>query len=181
MYKGITHQYPLTGKEFLISEYLRGVEAFGEHLGPIFIQLHDKFQQRASLFKFLESLPAGYPFFLEVRHPELLTNSALFDYLHSKNIGTVITDTAGRKDCLHMHLTIPKIMIRFVVNDHPTDEKRIHDWATKFKVWLDQGIQEIYFFIHFEEESITLDIAKLAVDTFNSKCGEMIPKLEFLS
>ncbi len=106
MNKGITHQYPITGKEALMNEFLRGVETFGELLGPIFIQLHEKFSHRPALFKFLESLPAGYPFFLELRHPELVANSALYEYLHTKNIGAVITDAAGRRDAVHMHLAI---------------------------------------------------------------------------
>ncbi len=181
LYKGITHKYPLTGKEFMLTEFLRGVETFGEHLGPIFIQLHDKFNQRASLFKFLESLPQGFPFFLEVRHESLVTNAALFDYLHSKNIGAVITDTAGRRDCVHMQLSLPKTMIRFVANDHPTDETRLREWAQRLKLWLDQGIQEIYFFIHYEDEKRVLDITKLAIDIINSKCGDIIPKLQLLS
>ena len=32
------------------------------------------------------------------------------------NMGIVITDTAGRRDCAHMNLTIPKAFIRYVGN-----------------------------------------------------------------
>jgi uncharacterized protein YecE (DUF72 family) len=181
LYKGITHKYPLAGKDFMVNEFLRGVEAFGEHLGPVFIQLHDKFKQKADLHKFLEALPAGYPYFLELRHSDLLTNQELFEYLQSKKIGSVITDTAGRRDGLHMQLTVPQTMIRFVANDHPSDEQRLQEWATRFKTWLDQGIQEIYFFIHHEEETRSIDIAKQAVNTINAVCGDIIPKLELLS
>src|SRR5690349_6079090 len=37
MYKGVTHFGRLTDKPFLATEFLRGVIAFKEHLGPVFI------------------------------------------------------------------------------------------------------------------------------------------------
>src|SRR6187455_75958 len=37
MYQGITHKGKLTGKKFITREFLRGIRAFEEHLGPIFV------------------------------------------------------------------------------------------------------------------------------------------------
>ena len=72
MYKGITHFGKLTGKDFLTTEFFRGVLAFKEHLGPIFIQLSDAFspKRKPELFEFLRSLPTDAQFFLELRHPD---------------------------------------------------------------------------------------------------------------
>ena len=64
-------------------------------------------------------MPTDVQFFLEVRHPDWFTKDVskeLFETLHALNIGAVITDTAGRRDCAHMHLTIPKTFIRYVGN-----------------------------------------------------------------
>ena len=48
--------------------------------------------------------------------------------------GTVITDTAGRRDCLHMKLTSADIFIRFVGNSlHESDYQRIDDWVEASK------------------------------------------------
>src|SRR5688572_17167866 len=59
MYQGITHRGSLTGKEFVTNEFFRGIVAFGEHLGPVFVQVSDSFspKRKVELFAFLKSLP----------------------------------------------------------------------------------------------------------------------------
>jgi len=179
MYKGITHFRQLTGKEFPLNEFMRGVETFGEHLGPIFIQLSEHFGggRKKELHTFLESLPDKFLFFLEMRHPDLLNNEELFTYLQSKDFGAVITDTAGRRDCAHMRLTIPKTMIRFIANDHPSDLTRIQEWAERLRFWLDSGIEEIYFFVHAADEGTGLNFVREVIDTFNDVCKTKIQRL----
>ena len=49
MYKGVTHFGSLKGKDFISNEFLRGVTAFKEHLGPIFVQVSDSFLQREKM------------------------------------------------------------------------------------------------------------------------------------
>ena len=59
----------------------------------------------------------------------------------------MITDTAGRRDCAHMHLTIPKVFIRYVGNSlHPTDYTRSDAWVQRMKYWLDQWFAGTLFF-----------------------------------
>jgi uncharacterized protein YecE (DUF72 family) len=41
MYQGVTHRGSLKGKDFIMNEFFRGIVAFGEHLGPTFIQVSD--------------------------------------------------------------------------------------------------------------------------------------------
>src|SRR3982750_4111278 len=41
MYKGVTHFGSLKGKDFITNEFFRGITAFKEHLGPIFVQVSD--------------------------------------------------------------------------------------------------------------------------------------------
>src|ERR1700704_4051422 len=108
MYQAITHRGSLKGKDFLTTEFLRGVLAFREHLGPIFVQVSDAFspKRKDELFGYLRSLPVDVEFFVEVRHPAWFSTEAtrkeFFETLHSLNMGAVITDTAGRRDCCHM-------------------------------------------------------------------------------
>ena len=58
MYNGVTHFGRLTDKPFLVSEFLRGVVAFKEHLGPIFIQVSDVYspKRKEELFTFKHTM-----------------------------------------------------------------------------------------------------------------------------
>ena len=187
MYKGVTHFGKLTGKHFLLNEFLRGVMAFEKHLGPIFIQVSDAYspKRKDELFTFLKSLPTDVQFFLEVRHTDWFKadiSKELFETLHELNIGAVITDTAGRRDCAHMHLTIPKTFIRYVGNSlHPTDKTRIDAWTERMKYWLDSGIEDLYFFMHMHDEATSPELTVYLVDKLNAACGLNLIKPKFIN
>lgn len=179
MYQGITHRGALKGKEFLTSEFIKGIEAFGEHLGPCLVQVSDTFsaKRKAELFKFLEAFPLNIQFFLETRHASLVSDPELYSFLSLNNIGSVITDSAGRRDVLHMNLTIPKTMIRFVGTGQSIDQARIDHWAERLKVWLAQGIEEIYFFLHPFDEREDLKLAQYCIEQFNKVAGAKLAPL----
>lgn len=188
MYQGITHRGSLKGKDFLTTEFLRGVLAFGNHLGPIFIQLSESFGpgRKEEIFTFLRSLPLDLQFFVEVRHPEWFRNEPLFrellSTLLSLNMGIVITDTAGRRDCCHMHLTIPKTFIRFVGNSlDPTDYTRCDDWVNRIKYWLGAGMQELYFFMHMHDEAYSPELTHYLTKKLNAVCKLDLPVPVLLS
>ena len=188
MYQGITHRGSLKGKDFLTTEFLRGVLAFGNHLGPIFIQFNESFGpgRREEIFTFLRSLPVDLQFFVEVRHPEWFRNEPLFRELLSNllslNMGIVITDTAGRRDCCHMHLTIPKTFIRFVGNSlDPTDYTRCDDWVKRIKYWLGAGMQELYFFMHMHDEAYSPELTHCLTKKLNTACKLDLPVPVLLS
>jgi len=64
-------------------------------------------------------------------------------------MGAVISDSIGRRDCVHMELTIPHAFIRFVNSgDEQNDLQRLDEWAISLKAWKQQGLQSLYFFIH---------------------------------
>ncbi len=187
MYKGITHFGKLTGKDFLTREFLRGVLAFEEHLGPIFIQVSDAYspKRKDELFEFLQSLPTDVQFFLEVRHPDWFkgdTAKELFEKLQECGVGAVITDTAGRRDCAHMHVTIPKTFIRYVGNSlHPTDYIRIDAWVERMKYWLKKGMDELYFFMHMHDEATSPELTVYLVNKINKECGLNLIKPAFVN
>ncbi|CAL1519239.1 DUF72 domain-containing protein [Chitinophaga sp. MM2321] len=167
--------------------FLDGVLAFGDHLGPIFLQLSDRYgpAKRENLYAYLASLPVDLQFFLEVRHPQWYEDEAirleLFEKLRSLGIGAIITDTAGRRDCAHMHLTISKIFIRFVGNSlHPSDYTRIDDWANRIRYWLDNGLKEVYFFMHMHDEALSPDLAAYLIDKLDAVCGLQVKKPQFV-
>ena len=187
MYQGVTHRGSLKGKDFLTSEFLRGIVAFEEHLGPIFVQVSDTFSpnRKEELFNYLRSLPTDLQFFLEVRHPDWFgkqhIREELFNTLKEMNMGAVITDTSGRRDCAHMHLTVPKVFIRYVGNSlHPTDYTRTDVWINRMKYWLDKGLQELYFFMHMHDEAYSPELTVYLVDKLNAACSLQLQKPVFI-
>jgi uncharacterized protein YecE (DUF72 family) len=167
-------QNPLT--QHKLNDFLAAVSEFKEHLGPIFLQVSDKFGpgKKNELFDFLETLPKDVKWFFEVRHPawfETAEQKELFNTLYKLGIGAVITDTAGRRDCCHMHLTTPSTFIRFVGNSlHPSDYTRIDEWVKRIKKWLDAGLQELYFFMHMHDEATSPELSIYLAEALRKKC-----------
>ena len=187
MFQGVTHRGSLKGKDFILNEYLRGIVAFEKHLGPIFVQVSDTFspKRKDELFNFLRSLPIDLQFFLEVRHRDWFgkenIREELFSTLKEINVGAIITDTAGRRDCAHMHVTIPKTFIRFVGNSlHKTDHPRIDSWTDRIKYWLSSGMKETYFFMHMHDEAKSPERTVYLVDKLNKVCGLNLPRPKFI-
>ncbi|HMG68940.1 MAG TPA: DUF72 domain-containing protein [Chitinophagaceae bacterium] len=187
MFQGVTHRGKLLQKDFIFNEFLRGIVAFEEHLGPLFIQVNETFSPKRmdELFTFLRSLPTDLQFFLEVRHRDWFgkkeIREVLFTTLKDLKMGAVITDTSGRRDCAHMYLTIPKAFIRYVGNSlHKTDFSRIDDWVTRIKYWQDHGLMELYFFMHMHDEATSPELTVYLVDELNKVCGLDLQKPKFI-
>jgi uncharacterized protein YecE (DUF72 family) len=187
MYQGITHRGSLKGKQFITNEFFRGIVAFEKNLGPIFVQVSDAFspKRKEELFDFLQSLPTDLQFFLEVRHPDWFgketIRNEMFSTLKELNMGAVITDTAGRRDCAHMHLTIPKAFIRYVGNSlHASDYTRCDAWIERMKFWLDKGLEELYFFMHMHDEATSPELTVYLVDKMNALLQLNLIKPKFI-
>jgi uncharacterized protein YecE (DUF72 family) len=187
LYKGITHFGALKGKEAMTTEFLKGVLAFGKHLGPVFIQVGESFSPRRKeeLFTYLESLPQDLQFFAEVRHPDWFEEGAaieLFSKLQQLKIGAVITDTSGRRDCAHMYLSVPRVFIRYVGNSlHNTDYTRIDEWIERIKYWLGTGVSEVYFFMHMHDEALSPELTIYLVEKLNAACKLNLRTPKFVS
>ncbi|MGZ8537413.1 MAG: DUF72 domain-containing protein [Flavisolibacter sp.] len=177
VYKGISHFGSLINKQDFTNIFLENVIVFGKQLGPIFFQMSDRFspKRKQELFNYLETLPKDVLFFLEVRHPEWFVQpqkDELFKKLKQLKIGAVITDTAGRRDCCHMHLTISKTLIRFVGNSlHKTDYTRIDDWVKRIKYWLGKGLNELHFYMHMHDEAKSPELTIYLAEKLNKECG----------
>lgn len=187
MYQGLTHKGKLRGNHPFVNEFFRGIRAFEQHLGPVFVQVSDTFspKRKQELFDFMIALPKGLQYFLEVRHPDWFAKEKeredMFAFLRDNSMGAVVTDTAGRRDCAHMHLTIPKAFIRYVGNSlHPTDYTRIDVWVQRMKYWLEHGLEELYFFMHMHDEATSPELTVYLVDKMNKACGLNLIKPRFL-
>ncbi len=158
--QSISHYSNFNNVYDITTSFLEGVLAFGENLGPVFLQVSEKYapDRKNSLFRYLESLPVDIQFFVEVRHEDWFADKIiqqeLLTVLRSLNMGIVITDTPGRRDVAHMTLTIPKTFIRYVGNSTtPVDYARIDAWVKRLQYWVEQGLQELYVFPHMLDEA----------------------------
>lgn len=169
-----------------LDDFLAAITEFKTHLGPVFLQVSDKFgpKKKEELYAFLRTLPRDVKWFFEVRHPGWFTpdeKQDLFNTLRKLRIGSVITDTAGRRDCCHMHLTTPSTFVRFVGNSlHESDYTRIDDWVKRIRKWLDQGLRELYFFMHMHDEAYSPELSHYLAEQLNKKCrlNVIVPTFE---
>ncbi len=144
-----------------VDEYLASAIHLKEKLGTIFLQLHGNFgpKNMDRVIKFIEKWPKEIRLAVEFRHTDWFNNAEVADelcsLLESNSIANIITDTAGRRDLLHMRLTNDEAFIRYVGANHQTDYSRLDDWILRLKTWKDLGINHIHFFVHqnIEKES----------------------------
>ena len=136
----ISHMRRLKNCERETDVFLKAMEGFGENLGTSFLQMPPNFTPKShkELEAYLTALPKDFKLSIELRHPEWLKDNEIanetFEMIRKLGFGMVITDTSGRRDCLHMHLTNSEAFIRFVGNSlHPTDYTRIDDWVQEIK------------------------------------------------
>lgn len=171
----ITHHKRLQNVAAELDQYLNAIYELGSNLGPLFLMPEPRMgpKYKPVIEQFIQSLPGDITLFVEYRQKEWLQpqNAAeSFDYLKGLNAGTVITDTSGRRDALHMSLTTPQAFIRFVGNGlHPTDYVRIEAWVEKIGEWLEAGLERCYFFMHQHDERYSPELCKYLIEQLNAK------------
>ncbi|HEX8545645.1 MAG TPA: DUF72 domain-containing protein [Cytophagaceae bacterium] len=167
--------------------FIDTVRLFEHNLGPVFLMLTDKVKAKEfdNLQNFINELPTDVNFQLELRNEEWYQNQQLFDdltnLLHSKKIGFVITDVAGRRDILHQCLTTSQAFVRFQgYNLHPSDYKRIDEWVLKVKGWFDLGLKELFYFLHELDETHTPAACEYFIKKLNKACNLKLQNPQFL-
>ncbi|MBB1285401.1 DUF72 domain-containing protein [Flavisolibacter sp. BT320] len=182
IFQGISHEGTLQDKMAMTHAFEKSVTAFGEHLGPAFLQLSDRFSpvRKQELATYVKSFSSSLSLFVEVRHPDWFAKTEmewLVKLLRETGKGLIITDTAGRRDCCHMHLAQASVMVRFVANNlHPTDYQRLNDWVDRITHWIEMGLQRLYFIIHMDQEKHSPELAGYLVDKLNEAGGLTIKK-----
>jgi len=153
--QSISHSKNLGASSALVQQFAESVAGLEEKLGCCFMQLPPYFgtDRLPALASFLQRFPSYIPLAIEVRHESWFADEksgeGLFELLEEHDVATVLTDVAGRRDVLHMRLTTPTAMIRFVGNGlHETDYSRVDAWVKRLKKWIDGGVETVYFFPH---------------------------------
>lgn len=173
----ITHLKRLKNTQVEVDAFLDSIMEFRDNLGPVFLMPHPQMGVKHidTIKTFISDFPQDIPLFLELRHEDCYTgdyNKDIYDFLKDNRRGTIITDAAGRRDCVHMHLSTPECFIRFVGNSlHPTDYTRIDEWVQRIKQWMEQGLEQCYFFMHQHEELHSPELIKYLIEQLNKHCG----------
>ena len=157
----ISHFRRLINVNVLVDDYLYAVSNLKERLGTIFLQMHNNFSPKDfdRVVAFAEMWPKEIPLAMEFRHTDWFNDEKvsqeLYHLLEENNIANILVDTAGRRDLLHMRLTNDEAFIRYVGANHTNDYTRLDDWIGRLKLWKQQGLQKLHFFVHqnIEKES----------------------------
>ncbi len=176
--QSISHMRRLNDVQFLTDEYCDNISNFEDKLGMVFLQLHANFKYKNfdRLVTFVENFPKAIPLAIELRNTEWFNDKAISEEVYSlftRNQGTnIIVDTAGRRDLLHMRLTTPKAFIRYVGANNPqSDRERLDDWINRFKIWVDLGLRDIYFFVHQNIELESPFLSAYFIERLNKEFG----------
>jgi len=173
----ITHISRLRGGVMDTDQFLAGLEGFSEKLGPIFLMPNPTMGigELPTIMRFIENIPSKFKLFLELRHPSFFENGLpdqLIFFMREKKRGMVITDSAGRRDAVHMQLTVPEVYVRFNGYQlHESDYSRIDQWVKRIKGWMDQGLEKCYFFIHQDPGLYGPKLVAYLIEQLNEHCG----------
>jgi len=189
--QSISHIRRLKNAEDITTSYYEGVMAFGDKLGPMFLQLSDNYTPKSfpELKVYLEQLPKDVPVFVELRHKEWFAvpenSEKVFKLFHDLNIGAVITDATGRRDVVHMNLPTPHAFIRFVGNglvggNFDSDKARLDEWVARIKQWQQQGLRSVWFFMHQHDERYSPILADYVTDKLNKALGTQLLRPKFI-
>jgi uncharacterized protein YecE (DUF72 family) len=183
--ESITHRKRLKNADYELNTFLEVIYELDKHVGPIFLMPHPQMgpKHMDTIFSFLESLPKEVDVFVEFRHLDFFKEPAfneMFSWLEKKKIGSVIDDTAGVREGVHMRLTTPNAFIRFTGNSlHKTDYTRIDDWILKIKKWMNSGLKTCWFFMHQHEELHSPELCKYLIEQLNKECRLSIKVPQF--
>ena len=116
----ISHFRRLFDTSSLVEDYTEAVRHLRDRLGAVFLQMHENFKPKdiSRVESFLRSWPKDIPLGLEFRHTDWYNNATVADQLYllleEHRVMNIITDTAERRDLLHMRLTTTSAFVRYV-------------------------------------------------------------------
>lgn len=184
----ISHHRQLIHADEELSLFLKAIENFEEKLGCSFVQLHDSFSPAlfSNLEKFLSKWPSDMPLAVEFRHSDWFEAGGLIpeavELLATCQVGTVITDVAGRRDVCHGSLTNRTAMIRLVGNElHETDFERSEAWLNRLQLWREQGLETVYVFAHEPGDRMASDFADYWIEQVNTRFDQQLSGTSGLS
>ncbi|MCB0663086.1 MAG: DUF72 domain-containing protein [Saprospiraceae bacterium] len=165
----ISHKGDLGLNDQNIESFCENIGLLESKLGVCFMQLPPRFgpKQMGLLESFFKRWPRHIPLSVELRHPDWFnyTGREVFGLMKDNYIASVITDVAGRRDVLHMHLSTREVLIRFVGNGLvQSDYDRIDAWVERLKSWFNAGLTNVYFFCHEPDNILAPELSAYLVE-----------------
>ncbi len=176
----ISHRKRLNETEILTDDFVTNMLPLKQKLGMSFLQLRDDFgpKNMDRLEAFFRHWPREIPLAAEFRHPDWYADDSAADQLNNLmkeyNISHIITDSAGRRDLLHMRMTTGSAFIRYNGANHPTDYTRLDDWLDRIEEWYKLGLKNLYFFVHQNVEEASPLLSAYFIEKFNNRFGTEI-------
>jgi len=180
VWKLISHRSDLGMGSQAWKTYADMAISMGTRHGGSFLQLppgHSEARE-SGLLRFLDLWPEGPRLYLEFRDTAWLESDRILDILEKKACGLVITDTPGHRELLHMRLTVPRTIVRFVASGYPAiDELRIGDWGIRLNDWFESGLEEAAFFCHEPDNGQAPSLAQRCRKAFQDHDLTAIPPI----
>ena len=175
----VSHFRRLINVTDVVTDYATSVLNFGDQLGMVFLQLHDNFKPKdfERVEKFVNDWPKEVPLAIEVRSAEWFEEEnfeKFSELLEENNIANIIVDTAGRRDMLHMRLTSDTAFVRYVGANADSDYARLDDWLERIKLWKEEGLKNLYFFVHQNVELASPLLSAYFIEKINEAFGTEI-------
>lgn len=177
VFQGVTHWKRLNDFEDYLNEYILNASNLKEKLEMPFVQMHGTFGPKNidRLEPFFKAFPKDLKVAVEFRHTDWFNDPSvaaeLYDILEKYDVSNIVVDTAGRRDLLHMRMTSDTAFIRYNGANHETDYTRLDDWLDRLETWVDQGLQNIYFFVHQNVERASPLLSAHFIKKANERFG----------
>ncbi len=175
--QGISHYKRLKDVKERVDANVSRFSLLQEKLGMPFLQMHNNFAPKNfdRVEEFVENWNYDTPLAMEFRHTDWFnddeTAAKLYKLLKSKKITNVLVDTAGRRDLMHMRLTTKTAFVRYVGANHESDYSRLDDWIKRIESWKNQGLKELYFFVHQNIEEASPLLSAYFIERLNKRIG----------
>ena len=159
--QSITHRREIPTKGDVITDFIARMYELGDHLGGFFTQMPDYFKpdRIEELLWLSDQLPQDWPCSIEIRHPEWFQDKRAMERLHehlsARNVGLIISETAGRRDAIHQMLSADHVFLRFNAYGEAIDKERLKSWSDRLDSWFKQGIRQVNFFTHQADKSLS--------------------------
>ena len=180
VFQGVTHWKRLFDFEAYLNEYILAASNLKEKLEMPFVQLHGNFgpKNMERLVPFFEAIPKDIKIAIEFRHTDWFNDETiakeLYGILDTYEVSNIIVDTAGRRDLLHMRMTSDSAFIRYNGANHQSDYTRMDDWIDRLEQWIEQGLQNIYFFVHQNVEKASPLLSAYFIQKANDRFGTQL-------
>lgn len=177
----ISHWGRLKETEELVDRFVGNASHLQEKLVMPFLQMHNNFGPKDfdRVQAFVENWKYDVPLAVEFRKTDWYNDpevsSRLYELLEKNKITNVLVDTAGRRDLMHMRLTTPTAFVRWVGANHESDRTRLDEWVEHIAVWKNQGLKELYFFVHQNIEKESPLLSAYFIEKLNKKIGANLP------